>query len=123
VRELLDNASIKYRLYSQDFSSSEDDPPILRLAGEKGWALLTCDRQNRYRDVERRAVLYYKVRQFVFSGNLGGIPMARLLVSVKNEMRQFCRDHERPFVATITEGGKINLRMDKNGNTHGRKKD
>ncbi|HET8890263.1 MAG TPA: hypothetical protein VFQ41_15285 [Candidatus Angelobacter sp.] len=120
---MLDAASIKYKIYSEKFKRNEDDTRILRLAGEKGYGLLTCDSKNRYRDVERAAVLYYKVRQFVFSGNLGGIPLARLLVKIKNEIRQFCRDHERPFVATITVGGKINLLMDKNGNIHGRKKE
>jgi hypothetical protein len=122
VKALLDAGSIKYKIYSSRFDKGTDDTHILRLAGQKGWVMLTCDKKNRYRELECKAVHYYRVRQFVFAGNLGGIPLARLLVSIKNKMRQFCRDHERPFVATITQGGSIHLRMDKNGNLHGREK-
>jgi hypothetical protein len=119
VKEVLAQGSIKYRSYSNDFPKGTADGPILKKAGKRGWVLLTCDSRNRFREAERQAVLLYKVRQFVFSGNLGGITLARLIVKIKNKMRQFCRDHERPFVANITQSGKIQLRMDKDGNTSG----
>ncbi len=118
VKEVLVQASIKHRVFSEDFPKGIEDGPILKKAGQKGWVLLTCDRRNRFREAERQAVRAYKVRQFVFSGNLSGIQLARLIVKIKNSMRQFCRDHERPFVATITESGKIQLRMDKDGKSH-----
>ena len=118
VKQVLDDASIKYKVYSQHFSRSEDDEAILKLAGQRGWLMLTGDSKNRFRDAERRAVLFYKVRLFIFSGNMGGIPLARLVISLKNKIFQFCREHEPPFIATITTGGKILLRMDKRGNVH-----
>ena len=61
----------------------------------------------------------YKVRQFVFSANLGGPALANLLVTVYPDMREFARENERPFVAIVTAVGNIYLRMDKSGNMRG----
>ena len=116
VKSELTEAHIKFKTYSENFSCGAGDDKILELAGKRGWALLTCDRKNRFRELERRAVLRYRVRQFVFSGNLGGLAVARLLVKIYPQMRDFARKNERPFVAVITVNGNIALRMDKSGN-------
>jgi len=115
VKADLTSAKIKFKVYSESFRQGEADSRILEHAGRHGWALLTCDRQNRFREAERRTVVRHKVRLFVFSGNLGGPTLAKLLVSVYPAMREFSRKNERPFVAVITGGGHISLRMDKNG--------
>jgi len=105
--------------FSAKFKKGEEDQKILEACGRHGWAMLTCDRRNRYRELERRAVLQNRVRQFVFSANLGGLALANLLVKVYQEMRKFSRQHGRPFVAIVTRVGNIYLRMDKQGNMHG----
>jgi hypothetical protein len=115
VKADLTAARIKFKVYSESFRQGEADSKILEHAGRRGWAVLTCDKKNRFREVERQAVLRYRVRLFVFSGNLGGPALAKLLVSVYPAMRHFSRKNERPFVAVITVGGHISLRMDKNG--------
>jgi hypothetical protein len=116
VKEALSKANIKFRLYSDHFKKGEDDELILQLCGRHGWAMLTCDRKNRYRELERRTIIRSRVRQFVFSGNLGGEQLARLLVSNYSEMRRFAREHERPFIAVVTKAGNVYLRMDSKGN-------
>jgi hypothetical protein len=78
--------------------------------------MLTRDRKNRYRGLERKMVLEHKLRQFVFSGNIGGQRMAQLLVNIYPEMRKFARCNERPFVAIVTASRNIYLRMDSRGN-------
>jgi PIN like domain len=116
VKAALTAANIKFRVYSEDFKGGEEDPNILPLAGKRGWAMLTCDTRNRYRELERRSVLRYRVRQFIFSGNLGGVALAQLLVQVYPKIRAFSRENERPFIAVITKSGDIYLRMDHRGN-------
>ena len=117
--EALARENIKYIPFSAKFKKGEEDQKILEACGRHGWAMLTCDRRNRYRELERRAVLQNRVRQFVFSANLGGLALANLLVKVYQEMRKFSRQHGRPFVAIVTRVGNIYLRMDKQGNMHG----
>jgi hypothetical protein len=121
VKTVLSTAKIKFRVYSENFKCGEEDPNILQLAGRRGWAMLTLDSKNRYRGLERECILRYKVRQFVFSGNLGGAALAALLVNVYPEMRVFAREHSRPFVAMITKSGDIYIRMDHLGNFSGAK--
>jgi len=120
VKNALVKAGIKHRVYSEFFKRGEEDPKMLPLVGKRGWAMLTCDKRNRHRELERREILQHKVREFVFSGNLGGAPLAALLVRTYPGMRRFSRNNERPFVAVITNAGNIHLRMDKDGNLHRR---
>src|SRR5579859_1680142 len=67
VKTALSAANIKFRVYSEDFRSGEEDPNILPKVGKRGWAMLTCDSKNRYRGLERKSILEYRVRQFVFA--------------------------------------------------------
>jgi hypothetical protein len=119
VKTALSSARIKFRVYSEDFSCGEEDPKILPLIGRRGWVMLTHDSKNRYRELERQSILRYRVRQFIFSGNLGGVALAQLIVDVYRKMRAFARENERPFVAVITKSGDIYLRMDHRGNVAG----
>jgi hypothetical protein len=116
VKVALLAAKIKFRVYSQDFRPGEDDTSILPLVGKHGWAMLTFDTKNRYRDLERESILRCGARLFIFTANLGGAALARLLVSVYPKMRRFARENGRPFVAVITKLGDIYLRMDHRGN-------
>jgi hypothetical protein len=116
VKAALSKAHIKFRLYSDHFDKGEVDERILELCGRHGWAMLTCDRKNRYRELERKIVLQFRVRQFVFSGNLGAVQLAQLLIDSYLDMRKFARENERPFIAVVTKVGNIYLRMDREGN-------
>jgi PIN domain-containing protein len=121
VKVALSRANIKFRVYTEDFKGGAEDPNILPLVGKRGWAMLTCDSKNRYRGVEHESILRFRVRLFVFSGNLGGATLAELLVRVYQKMRTFSREHSRPFVAVTTKSGDIYLRMDHRGNVSGAK--
>jgi PIN like domain len=116
VKVALSAANIKFRVYTQDFKPGEDDTNILPLCGQHGWAMLTIDRKNRYRGLERQSIMRFRVRQFIFTANLGGAALAQLLVSVYQKMRKFALENSRPFVAVITKNGDIYLRMDHRGN-------
>jgi hypothetical protein len=115
VKVALSINKIKFRVYSQDFRPGEDDTSILPLAGRRGWAMLTCDTKNRYRDLERKNIMLYRLRLFIFTANLGGATLAQLLVKAYPKMRKFARENGRPFVAVVTKQGDIYLRMDNKG--------
>lgn len=115
VKAALSSANIKFRVYTQDFQPGEDDTNILKRVGQRGWAMLTFDSKNRYRGLERQSILTHKVRQFVFTANLGGAALARLIVDVHQKMRKFAKENERPFVAVVTKSGDIYVRMRSDG--------
>ena len=115
VKAALSKAGYKFRVFSDHFKKGEEDERILQLCGEHGWAMLTCDKRNRYRELERKAIQRFRVRQFIFSGNLGGKELADLLVDCHPAMRKFAQQNERPFVANVTKNGDIYLRMGKDG--------
>ena len=82
------------------------------LVGEKGWLLLTKDKKIRYNELEKAAVVQYRVREFYFSsGNYSGAEMAEMLIAALPEMAKICRKHAPPFIASITKSGKVNLRL------------
>lgn len=119
MKAALSAAKIKFRVYTQDFKPGEDDTSILPLVGKRGWAMITFDTRNRYRDLERKSILRHRVRLFVFTANLGGAALARLLVGVYQDMKNFARENGRPFVAVVTKAGNIYARMDYKGNVSG----
>ncbi len=63
------------------------DDQWLPLVGRNGWLLVTVDKNIRYNELERRAVIRFGVREFVFtSGNLSGRAMVQLLVTAFPQM-------------------------------------
>jgi hypothetical protein len=123
VKTLLENKGVKYRLYSDVVPSNcgIDDTEFLPTVGRKGWILITSDVKQRYRTREKEDLKRFGVRHFALPGNLGAIGMAELLVSCKNKIQQFCREHEPPFSASINKQRRIELRMDIAGNLSGRR--
>jgi hypothetical protein len=115
VKGALVKAGIKFISHFDRFPSGMEDEAIFARIGRKGWVRLTLDRQNRHRDLERQNILDHKVRQFVFTANLGGVALGKLVVSCYPHIRQFCHRHGKPLVATVTKSGQIVLRMDCTG--------
>lgn len=119
----LDEAGIRYERHGNHFAPGTHDEQWLPLVGRSRWLLVTLDKNIRYNELERRAVLRFGVRQFVFtSGNLSGHVMALLLVKAFPEIVKICQRNDPPFIASITKSGAVHLRFDRFGSVHGRKK-
>ena len=74
-------ANIPYQRFGDYFSPGTPDETWLPHVGQQGWLLITVDKKIRYNELERRAIVRNRVREFVFtSGNLSGSTMAELLV-------------------------------------------
>jgi len=90
------------------FPPDEKDAIWLRRAGESGWVVLTSDDRIRYREVEKAALLRWKVRAFVLSGrSLSGDQMAATFVAALPRMERMVQRMAAPFVAHVTSSGKV----------------
>src|SRR6202011_126430 len=58
--EKLDRAGIRYRRHREFFAGSVDDTVLLRKVGEKNWILITFDKKQRTRFLERKLIDQFK---------------------------------------------------------------
>jgi hypothetical protein len=112
--EKLDRAGIRYKRHRDFFAGSTPDTELLKKVGQKRWVLITFDKKQRTRFLERKLIEQFKIREFVFTSNKIGDP-GDLLVKANREMRNVCRTHEGPFVASISKSGKVYLREEDQG--------
>lgn len=106
VTEALDRAGIRYKRHRDFFSGSTDDTVLLKKVGQKKWILITHDQRQRTRLLERKLIEQFRIREFVTTaGDIGDL--GQLLVKANREMRNMCKNHDGPFVATISKSGKV----------------
>jgi hypothetical protein len=104
--------NIHHERHGTHFPAGTEDSIWLPFVGQKGWILLTKDKRIRFNDLEKRAVIANRVREFYFtSGNFNGEEMAELLVVALPEMFRLCRKHHPPFIASITKAGNVHIRL------------
>ena len=107
--EKLDRAGIRYKRHRDFFQPSTPDTELLRKVGQKRWILITFDKKQRTRFLERKLIEQFKIREFVFTSGAISDP-GDLLVKANRPMRKICKEHRGPFVATISEAGRVYLR-------------
>jgi hypothetical protein len=110
--EKLDRAGIRYKRHREFFSGSTDDTVLLRKVGERKWILVTFDKKQRTRFLERKLIDQFKIREFVFTSSRIGDP-GDLLVKANRQMRNLCKKHNGPFVASISRSGKVYFREER----------
>lgn len=87
------------------------DPDWLRLAGEKGWFIVTQDNAILGRPEERAALTTYGVGAFFLDPALRGhCNIARHIIRHWPEMKRIAHRMPRPFVMEIRENGVRPLR-------------
>ena len=82
---------------------------LLKKVGERKWILVTFDKKQRTRHLERKLIEQFKIREFVFTSNEIADP-GELLVKANRQMRHICKKHSGPFVASISKSGKVYFR-------------
>jgi hypothetical protein len=82
---------------------------LLRKVGERKWILVTFDKKQRTRFLERKLIEQFNIREFVFTSSRIGDP-GDLLVKANRQMRNLCKKHDGPFVASISRSGKVCFR-------------
>ena len=107
VVQALEKGGIRYRRHRQYFPGYAPDTELLRLVGTKRWILITGDRRQRIKPLEKQAIKQFKVREFLMggAGNLG-----ERIVSARRKIRNLCLKNSGPFVAAILQSGDVVLR-------------
>lgn len=84
------------------------DAVWLEQAGRLGWIVLLRDQKVRYRQSETVAIVTAKVAAFVFTGGqVKAVETAEVLVRRLDKMINIATSERRPFVYTITAGGRL----------------
>lgn len=93
-------------------------------SGRKRWIVLTSDKRIRFNRLEVAEVMASGVREFVFSsGNLSGAKMGELLKVAMPQMRQIVSEQRAPFIARITQTGRVEVLFDNQGSVYQRKRE
>ena len=109
---------VRYERHYAHYPPGTPDTGWLPYVGSQHWILLTADQTIRYSEVEKRAVVRHKVREFVFtSGNLSRFELARLIKIAMPSMQKLCLKQKPPFIASITKSGNVSLRYPKPAST------
>jgi hypothetical protein len=123
IHTSLESMAVEYIRHGSVFRSGILDTEWLPVVGQKRWVVLTSDKRIRFNQLEREQVIAHGVREFVFSsGNLNGVMMGEILKVAMPRMQKIFAEQEAPFIACITQSGNVEVRYDKDGSVHKRKK-
>src|SRR5437899_2753029 len=101
---------IRFKRHKDCFASgSTPDTELLKKVGKHKWILITADQKQRTRTLESELIKQFKIREFVFTSNEVG-DVGELLVKASRRMRNLCRNHEGPFVASISKSANVAIR-------------
>ena len=107
----LDRMGVCYQKHCDFFPKpGTPDTEWLPVIGNRRWFPLTTDKHFRYNDLERRGLTRYKVGVFQFAKNqYGAEAMAAALEIALPKMKRIANDTPRPFLASISKNGNVNL--------------
>lgn len=78
--------------------------------------VLTKDKQIRYNELERQALLIAEVASFILiSGNLTGSEEATAYVKALPKMAGILTNQKRPFIAKVDKSGNVSLWINHKG--------
>jgi hypothetical protein len=86
------------------------DREWLRIAGEKGWIILTKDSRIKNRLNEMQRLLSCDARAFVLVTNeLSGSEIGKTFVKALPAMKRLCGRKPAPFIAVLQRSGRVCL--------------
>ena len=101
---------IDVKLARSEFPEGTRDADWLPVVGERGWIVLTKDRNIRRRELEIQALVRARVRAFVLTAaDLTGPEQAAVFVRALPKMLRICQSTKGPFIGSI--GGKGGVRL------------
>jgi predicted nuclease of predicted toxin-antitoxin system len=110
VAEAMRTAGAEVEVHADHFREDAPDDEWLGAVGSRGWLVLTKDKRIRYRQTEFEAVVQAGVRLFVLTaGNVTALEMGEIFVKALRGMTRLAGNHDAPFVARVTKGGRVSL--------------
>lgn len=108
--QALRDAGAQVEIHDDHFAQDALDEVWLPEIGRREWALITKDREIRYRTAEREALLNAGVRAFVLrTRGLSGPENAQILVRALPKMVRFCMGNPAPFIAAVAPSGSVSM--------------
>jgi predicted nuclease of predicted toxin-antitoxin system len=106
VVQALRDASASVEAHDDHFAQNEPDESWLPAVAQRGWVILTKDKNIRRRAGEREALVTAQARIITLtSGNMSGATMAALFVQHLADIEQLANSQPAPFVAILGPGG------------------
>lgn len=110
VAAALRKAGAAVEVHDDHFPSDARDVDWLRVAGQKGWIVLTKDKNIRHRAVEREALRQANVRAFVLTaGNISGEEMAEICVKALPDIIRYAATNAPPFLVAVSKHGFVSM--------------
>jgi PIN like domain len=117
----LRSAGLLVEVHSQHFprhenSAEESDCEWLRLAGQKGWVVLSKNENIRRNQIEIAEILNSGVAAFISTAsNITGDELAGSFLTAMPAIRRVLLKYERPFLATVSRSGVVTVLWTKKG--------
>lgn len=110
VSQALIRAGARIELYHHHFEPARDDRDWAPWVGERGWAVLSVDKFNKRRGMERRAFREARLAAFLLTAtNLDGAGWAEAFVKALPRMLHYLEKYSRPLLCTVTKDGNVLL--------------
>jgi predicted nuclease of predicted toxin-antitoxin system len=110
IAEALRMTGATVLIHDDHFSPDEQDINWLKVAGEKGWIVLTKDSRIRYRVLEKTTLMNAGVAAFILtSADLKGNEMAEIFVNALPAISKTIKKYQKPFIAKITRNGRVSV--------------
>jgi hypothetical protein len=106
----LRNAGLRVEVLTDHFPPNAPDAEWLPTVGQRGWVILTKERQIRNNQVEIVKLFESGAPCFsLTSADMTGAEMALAFIAAVPDVCRFLRKFTPPFVATITPVGKVSM--------------
>jgi len=110
VAEVLRKSGITVETHDDHFDKGAQDVEWIPKVGQRGWIVLTKDKNISKNHLERLAVASAGIKMFILaSQDLSGSDMAAIFLKSIIAMQEFVRKHPAPFIAKIYRDGSIRL--------------
>ena len=107
VPEALRAAGAVVECHQDHFAPTAPDEEWLRIAGKRGWVVITKDRRIRFREAEKASIIESKALAFlIISANIGGEELASILVRALPAILQLAIDRNYGQIYQIGRNGK-----------------
>jgi hypothetical protein len=97
-------------VHADHFADDTPDAEWLRVAGERGWVVITKDKGIRHRETELAALKAARVPAFVLTAKgLTGAQNGEVLARALPAMARFVTGNRPPFIATVSASSRITM--------------
>ena len=110
VASKLREAGFKVEIHDDHFLPDAKDEDWLAIVGQKGWVVLTKDKNIRYRNPELLAVVKGNAKVYtLMSGNITALQMAEVFEKAIPHIENSVDLNEPPYIAKILSTGSVKI--------------